>query len=53
MDAVVRMLRAVKNEFAALLTARVPQSCIADLKQKLGLFIPYVYHHLNIYLVYT
>ncbi len=41
----MRMLRAVENEFATLLTARVPPSCVADLKQKLGLcIITYVYH---------
>ncbi len=37
MEAVERMLRVVEVEFATLLTARVPPSCIADLKQKLGL----------------
>ncbi len=37
MEGVARMLRVVDVEFATLLTARVPPSCVADLKQKLGL----------------
>ncbi len=37
MEGVAIMLRMVDVEFATLLTARVPPSCVADLKKKLGL----------------